>query len=128
MPNKKDCPDGTSNTNKHDVFEAFHSNGFFTSNAIEESEATHESHKKLSAIKENKSYSEARKSKEEASIRMDSKALSNRPAFDSLADVPKSMMNENKENLSNSVVSTTTSVCTTGNKPNNLFQFIGTLS
>ena len=113
MPNKKDSPDGTCNTNKQNVFEAFHPNGFFTSNTIEESEATHESHKKLSAIKENVTYSEARKSKEEASIRMDSKALRNGPAFDSLADVPKSMMNENKD-LSNSVVSTTTSVCTTG--------------
>ena len=51
MPNKKDSPDGTSNTNKHDVFEAFHSNGFITSNAIEESEATHESHKKIKCHK-----------------------------------------------------------------------------
>ena len=76
-------------------------------------------------MKENVNYSEVRKSKEEASIRMDSKALRNGPAFDSLADVPKSMMNENKEDLSNSVVSTTASACTTGKYPYNLFQFLG---
>ena len=65
------------------------------------------------AMEDMESTSEIKRTINEASSAPISKPITNYRPFEVGADVPKSLY-ENKEELSNSVVSTATSICTTG--------------
>ena len=111
-----DC-DGMMEAHKDVDFDAFHANVAFTNNAIMMSETTVESHKKPGAIKKIANRTESKKSEDGTdTIGRLAKHSRNTSTFEPSVDVPKSL-NDSKADMSNSVISTTTSVCTTGKVP-----------
>ena len=99
--------------NQQNSFELFDSDKIVI-NTKEKSGVAHESQQNSDATKDVFSIQENKQQNDEVIARMISKPIKNYRPFEGSVDVPKSFQ-ENKEDLSNSVISATASVCTTGN-------------
>ena len=97
--------------NRQNHFELFDSD---TTNTKEKSLGAHESQENLSATKGVVGVPKNKQQNHEVITRMISKSIKNYRPFEGSVDVPKSF-HENKEDLSNSVISTTASVSISGN-------------
>ena len=101
------------NANQQNSFELFDSDTLVI-NTKQKSGVAHESEQNSNATKDMFSIPENKQQNDELIARITSKPIKNYRPFEGSVDVPKPF-HENKEDLSNSVISTTASVCTTGN-------------
>ena len=99
--------------NRQNSFELFDSDKIVI-NTKEKSGVAHESQQNSDATKDVFNIQENKQQNDEVIARMISKPIKNYRSFEGSVDVPKSFQ-ENKEDLSTSVISATASVCTTGN-------------
>ena len=99
--------------NQQNSFELIDSDKFVI-NSTEKSGVANESQRNSNVTKDVFSIQENKQQNDEVIARMISKPIKNYRPFEGSVDVPKPFQ-ENKEDLSNSVISATASVCTTGN-------------